>query len=206
MATSSDSEHWDTAYALGDTERGWYQPVASVSLHLMERFCPDVRARILDVGAGASVFVDGLLAAGYDHVSVLDQSAVGLQIARDRLGLSQQGIEWIVADVCNWRPRESYAVWHDRAVLHFLLDAPDRKQYVHTMKAATKVGSIAIIGVFSPQGPHMCAGLPVHRYSADDVSQLLGDDFIVVYDEEIVHVRPDGNPQAYQWTVLRRVA
>ena len=42
-------------------------------------------AAILDVGAGASVFVDDLVVAGFTDSTVLDQSPIGLQIARDRL-------------------------------------------------------------------------------------------------------------------------
>jgi 2-polyprenyl-3-methyl-5-hydroxy-6-metoxy-1,4-benzoquinol methylase len=206
MAAISDSEHWDRAYALGDTDRGWYQPVASVSMRLVEQFCADKQARLLDVGGGASVFVDGLLHVGYRHVSILDQSDVGLQIARDRLGEHAHEVEWITADLRSWSPPECYDVWHDRAVLHFLIHAADRERYVSTLRSATKIGSVVIIGVFSPNGPTMCAGLPVHRYSAEDVAHLLGTEFTVVHHEELSHVRPDGDTQEYQWTVARRVA
>jgi hypothetical protein len=36
VSATSTPEHWDAAYAAGDTTRGWYQPHATMSMRLIE--------------------------------------------------------------------------------------------------------------------------------------------------------------------------
>jgi hypothetical protein len=206
MNTLSNPDHWDASYRLGDTGRGWYQSTAHMSLQLLKECETPLDAHILDVGAGASVFVDDALDAGFTNITVLDHSREGLAIARNRLGTRAMHVDWIVSDLLDWNPIPTYAVWHDRAVLHFLLDSADQDRYVHTMRAATQPGSLIIIGVFSERGPTMCAGLPVVRYANEDIESLLGSDFAVLRQSEQQHVRPDGDTQSYLWTVARRIA
>lgn len=200
----STAQHWDDAYTQGDTTRGWYQPRASLSMELLTQSRVDHDAALLDVGAGASVFLDDLLEAGYTDVTALDHSPVALQIARQRLGKRSEGVNWIVSDLRTWVPSRCYDVWHDRAVAHFLLDDLDRERYRETLTAATHAGSWAIIGVFGPEGPPMCAGLPVRRHSVEDVGTLLGPDFTIMESLIADHIRPDGDSQQYLWALARR--
>jgi len=206
MDNPSNPDHWNASYRLGDTERGWYQETAQMSLELLKELGTPLDAHILDVGAGASVFVDDALEAGFTNITVLDHAREGLAIARERLGTRAMNVEWIVTDLLDWNPIATYAVWHDRAVLHFLIDPADQDRYVHTLKAATQPGSLVIIGVFSERGPTMCAGLPVVRYRNEDIGSLLGSDFAIISQTEQQHVRPDGDTQSYLWTAARRVA
>jgi hypothetical protein len=201
----STPEHWDAAYAAGDTTRGWYQPTASVSLQLLSDYASDPSASIVDIGAGASVFVDDALAAGYRDITLLDHSPVGLAVARERLGASADTVTWVEADLRDWQPGRTFDVWHDRAVLHFLLDEDDRADYHRCLVEGTHPGSLIIIGVFGPEGPPMCAGLPVRRYDSVAVAEWLGDDVDVIDQHTRDHVRPDGDAQQYLWTVARRV-
>lgn len=46
-------------------------------------------------------------------------------------------------------------LWHDRALLHFLVEERDRAAYLSTLKAVLKLGGYAIIAVFSPEGAKM---------------------------------------------------
>lgn len=200
----STPAHWDTAYAAGDTTRGWYQPQAAMSVHLLDQLGVSRDASLVDVGAGASVLVDDLTALGYTNITCVDHSPVGLAIARERLGESADAVTWIEADLLTWAPPREYDVWHDRAVLHFLLDDADVERYRSTLLAGTHPGSIAIIGVFGPEGPQMCAGLPVRRYDESMIDALLGDEFERVSREIADHVRPDGDTQQYLWTAARR--
>ncbi len=200
----STPQHWDTAYAQGDTTRGWYQSAATVSLDLLRESGVGPGASILDIGAGASVFVDDLLAAGFSDVTVLDQSPIGLQIAQERLADRADDVTWIVDDLRQWTPPRQFDVWHDRAVAHFLLDQDDRDCYRSSLMSATHAGSLVIIGVFGPQGPTMCAGLPVRRHTIDDVNALLGPAFTITSTTTIDHVRPDGDTQQYLWSTAIR--
>jgi len=196
--------HWNTAYEAGDTTRGWYQAEASMSVRLLQALDVPSEASLVDVGAGASVLVDDLTALGFTDITCVDHSPVGLAIARGRLGAAAGHVTWIEADLLTWSPPRQYDVWHDRAVLHFLLDQADVERYRTTLLAGTHPGSIAIMGVFGPEGPQMCAGLPVRRYSDEAVTALLGEDFERLGSEIADHVRPDGDTQQYLWTTARR--
>ena len=201
---TSTPEHWDTAYAAGDTTRGWYQPQATMSMRLIEATGVSRSASIVDVGSGASVLVDDLLGAGYADITCVDHSPVGLRVAQDRLGDRAASVTWIVADLLEWEPPRTYDVWHDRAVLHFLLDDDAISAYRRTLLVGTHAGSWLVLGVFGPQGPQMCAGLPVRRYDDTSVDALLGSDFTRVDRLVTDHVRPDGDTQQYLWTLARR--
>lgn len=202
----STPQHWDAAYAQGDTTRGWYQSEARVSMELLALADVSTSASIVDIGGGASVFVDNLLDAGFDDITVLDHSPVGLAIAHDRVGARGRGVTWITHDLLTWAPSRTLDVWHDRAVLHFLLDDADRRRYVEVLTSATRPGSVAVIGAFAPTGPPMCSGLPVHRYDALELQELLGPAFHPIACRDAVHVKPDGSTQDYLWWAGRRSA
>jgi hypothetical protein len=120
--------HWQKVYETKKpTEVSWYQPAARVSSSLIRRVAPDRSAAIIDVGGGASTLVDGLLAAGYSSVSVLDVSSAALAQASERLGGDAARVTWLEANVLDAAlPASAYDVWHDRAVFHFLTEAVDR--------------------------------------------------------------------------------
>ena len=197
----STPQHWDAAYAQGDTTRGWYQEHARTSLCLLLEAGVTRSASILDVGGGASVFVDDLLADGFTDITVLDHSPVGLDTARHRLGNQAATVDWVVSDLLSWTPPRHYDVWHDRAVLHFLRTPDERARYVDELATATHPGSLVVIGAFSLTGPPMCSGLPVHRYGADDLDALLSPVAERVTTRDDVHVKPDGSTQDYLWWV-----
>ena len=119
--------HWDAAFAGGDEKRSWHQARPFESLRAIERVVSDRNAAIIDVGGGTSGLSGALLAAGYRDLTVLDISKAALSLAESRLGESAERITWIAADLLAWRPRRRYFVWHDRAVLHFFIDADDRR-------------------------------------------------------------------------------
>lgn len=200
----STPAHWDAAYAAGDTTRGWYQSSATESMRIIESIGLPLTASIVDIGAGASVLVDDLVAAGFSDITLVDHSPIGLAVARERLGDAASAVTFIDADLLAWEPGRVYDLWHDRAVLHFLLEDAAVARYRSTLLSATAVGSVAIIGVFGPEGPPMCAGLPVRRYDVDSIASALGPHFEVQATHLADHVRPDGDTQQYLWTRARR--
>jgi hypothetical protein len=100
-------------------------------------------------------------------------------------------------------PDRRFGLWHDRAVFHFLVDAPDRDTYLATLRAAMAPGGAVVIGTFAGDGPATCSGLPVCRYSATELSALLGDDFDVVATRRETHVTPRGAIQPFTWVAGR---
>src|SRR6266566_32562 len=198
--------HWETIYRTKDVHQvSWFQAEARRSLDLITRICPDRFAPIIDVGAGASVLVDNLLAAGYQNLSVLDLSEAALEISRARLDSDSAKVKWMRADVLRAGFEEgAYAVWHDRAVFHFLTDATDRHTYVEQVRRAVRPGGYVLVATFAEDGPEYCSGLPVVRYSAEGLHSEFGTDFLLVRSEHEDHRTPRGTEQSFLYCLCRR--
>ena len=131
-------EHWERVYrANGPDEVSWFEPEATLSLELIRQAAPALDAAIIDVGAGASTLVDGLLEAGYKRITLLDISSAALAQAKKRLSMTEESVTWRAADVLETEfDVGTFDVWHDRAVFHFLTDAADRARYVKQVRHA----------------------------------------------------------------------
>jgi SAM-dependent methyltransferase len=162
----------------------------------------------IDIGAGASRLVDALLDEGFGPLTVLDLSAAALAVSRQRLGPRADDVAWIEADITAWRPERDYAVWHDRAVFHFLTASEERAGYARALAHALRPGGIAIIATFAEDGPEMCSGLPVVRYApealARELDRLQPGRFEMREARRHMHVTPKGNRQSFQYSVFRK--
>ena len=196
--------HWEQVYSDGDTGRSWYQSRAEASMDLIGR-AHGAKAGVIDVGGGASTLVDDLLRAGWTDLTVLDIAESGLQIARQRMADRAAEVTWIAADLLEWAPSRHYAVWHDRAVLHFLTGS-QLERYRQVQLSATRPGSAVVLGVFGPGGPSRCSGLPVQRYDAEALISFLGPGFDLVDQERQLHRTPAGGTQEFQWISAVRTA
>ena len=198
-------KHWDRIYrAKAPTEVSWYQPEARLSLELIRRIAPELDASVLDVGGGASTLADGLLSAGYRDVTVLDVAPAALARAEERLGERAAQVRWIVADVLDAPlPVASYAVWHDRAVFHFLTDARDRARYVAQAQRIVRPGGHIIVASFGPEGPSQCSGLEVVRYSPEGLHTEFGAAFRLLDSAKEDHRTPGGSVQAFVYCLCR---
>lgn len=197
--------HWESIYQAKSPEQlSWFQAEARLSRELIERFAPDRNTRILDAGAGASTLMDGLLAAGYRRLTVLDLSSAALAIARRRLGPMAAAVDWREADVLTALLNgEGFGVWHDRAVFHFLTDLADREQYVEQVRRALKPDGFVVMATFAEDGPFRCSGLTTRRYSADALRSEFGAAFELVAGQREHHVTPSGVTQAFTYCVLQ---
>ena len=195
--------HWEDVYASGDAGVSWAQEHAGPSLAAIAATGLPLEAPIVDIGGGSSVLAGELLAAGHTDVTVLDLSETALRLARDRLGGRGPEVEWIAADLLVWRPARRYALWHDRALLHFFTQPRQRAAYAGVLRAALAPGGFAVIATFAPDGPTSCSGLPVLRSSAGDVLDLLGDGFDPVQETAEQHITPSGRTQAFSRLVAR---
>ena len=203
--SDNSKAHWERIYqSKGPEQLSWYQAEARLSCELITRVAPDPDSRILDVGAGASTLVDGLLAAGYRRLSVLDLSAAALAAARHRLGALAAHVDWREADVLSTSlPASWFDVWHDRAVFHFLTDAADRVRYVDQVRRAVHPAGIVLIATFAEDGPTRCSGLEVTRYSPDALHNEFGPDFQLLESRREEHRTPSGAIQAFTYCVCR---
>lgn len=196
--------HWQRVYREKDpTEVSWYQPVPEKSLQLIRSTGVRRDDAILDAGGGASILVDHLLDEGYSDLSVLDISGHALQRSRARLGELAGNVSWIEADVTEFEPLRPYALWHDRAVFHFLTDLHDRDKYIAVICRALQPGGYFVLATFGPQGPERCSGLEIRRYDIKELQELFGAHFTLCSYELDVHSTPTGATQQFlysSWT------
>lgn len=205
MATEPElATHWDEAYAQGDTTRSWFQAAPEMSLRMLDAAGVTAADSVIDVGGGASPLAGALLERGFRDVTVLDISAAALEHAGRRLGPRASQVRWLTADIRGWRPPRPFAAWHDRAVIHFLTAEPDRRDYRRALSAGTARGSVAVIGCFAPDGPPMCSGLLVARYSPGELAAELAPDWALIAEDREEHITPAGLVQPFTWAALRR--
>ena len=202
---TSRRQHWDTVYRTRDPQQvSWYQEDPARSLALIESIGVSARARLIDVGGGASRLVDRLLAAGFVDVTVLDVAEAALIHARDRLGAAAGEVTWIEGDVTTYPFVGRYDLWHDRAVFHFLCDEADRARYVARLASAVPAGGHIIIATFGLDGPEQCSGLPIVRYDPESLSRALGAGFDAIGFVEELHHTPAGGEQHFLYGHFRR--
>lgn len=203
MVGDAPVEHWESIYGqrLADDLR-WYQAEPTVSLGLIGSLGLGADQAIVDVGGGASMLVDCLSARGCTDLSVVDISARALACSKVRLGDRAGSISWLRRDVLAWAPERRYALWHDRAVFHFLTTDRDRDRYLATLKAALMPSGYVVVGTFADDGPERCSGLAVHRYGPEELARVFGDGFEVLAKRREIHHTPRGVPQPFNWLVL----
>ena len=205
---ASRDQHWEDVYRQKASDAvSWYRPHLEPSLELLAGTGLSPATRLVDIGGGASTLVDDLLARGLRDITVVDLSPTALQVARERLGEAGAGVRWLAGDVRHLHLDPArFDAWHDRAVLHFLVDPADAAAYAALAARAIAPGGHAVIGGFGPGGPEKCSGLAVARRSAADIAALMGPAFDLVGQRDHVHETPWGAPQAFAWAVLRRRA
>jgi SAM-dependent methyltransferase len=197
--------YWDRVFATGaEAGLSWFEADLSARVALIAEHVPDRATALLDVGAGLSRLIPALRAAGYADVTALDISAEAVAQAVGRSGTA--GVQWIVADVTEWRPPRRYGLWHDRAALHFLIAEADRAAYRRALDAATGPGATVILAAFAPEGPARCSGLPVCRQGRAEFEALLGPGFTTRASFAADHLTPGGAMQRFQTHVAGRLA
>ncbi len=205
MHKSESKQHWQDVYDGRASEAlSWYQERPETSLAMIAASGLGKTAAIIDVGGGASRLADHLIAAGYSDVRVLYIAALALTAAQQRLGAEADAITWLTADATEWTPPQRYAIWHDRAVFHFLTEAAERRAYVERLEAALAGDGQAVIATFALDGPERCSGLTVQRYDSEGLARELGTAFALVETRTESHMTPGGMAQKFQYSRFAR--
>jgi trans-aconitate methyltransferase len=205
--TDSRQAHWDKVYgSKSDTEVSWYEAHPKMSLELIRATGAGPADPIIDVGGGASLLVDALLDAAYLDLTVLDISAEVLQKLRTRLGPRAAAVALLQQDVTRFQPARRYALWHDRAVFHFLTQREDRERYVSVLRRALLPMGQLVLATFGPSGPERCSGLAVMRYDANALAAEFGSDFRLIDSSLAVHRTPSGVEQQFMYCRFDRQA
>jgi 2-polyprenyl-3-methyl-5-hydroxy-6-metoxy-1,4-benzoquinol methylase len=199
--------HWDSVYRdKAPSQLSWHEPNPSQSLMLLRSTGVALDDPILDVGAGASLLVDELLDCGFRDLSVLDVSDEPLRQVRERLGPRGTSLAYLHADVSAFRSLRRYALWHDRAVFHFLIEPAKRRAYVDALRDALQPGGHVVIATFGPTGPQRCSGLPTMRYDASGLAAELGAWLRLLDSRLVVHRTPWGSEQQFLYCLFRSTA
>ena len=198
-------KHWETIYLTKQpNEVSWTEEKPSVSLDLIHSFNLSKSAKIIDIGGGDSKLVDYLLAEGYSDLSVLDISEAAIDRAKKRLGNRAKQITWIVQDVLDFKPKEQYAIWHDRAAFHFQTEEKTINSYLNLVSKA--VSGNVIVGTFSTDGPTKCSGLDVKQYDEIGMkSRFESRAFKNILCKRENHLTPMGAIQNFVFCLFKKV-
>jgi len=205
MTSQARAEHWNHVYATKRPDQvSWFQADAAPSLRMIAAAGVNKNAAIIDIGGGASVLVDQLLAEGFGDISLLDIAENALERSITRLGQAASKVNWIAADILSWVPLRGYDVWHDRAVFHFLTAEKDRASYRRVLSQGLKRGGSLILATFASDAPERCSGLPVQRWSSEKLAkEFSGLEMMEAAREE--HVTPWGAVQPFSWARFKKV-
>jgi SAM-dependent methyltransferase len=156
-ANGSTQEHWEAVYERTAVDQtGWWEASPTVSLAMIERLGLGPDDAILDVGAGASTLVDHLLDRGHRNVAVLDISERALEELRTRLGPQRaESVRFVCGDVTDPATLagiEPVRLWHDRAMLHFLIEDDQCEQYAAALNTAVAPGGYALLATYALHG------------------------------------------------------
>ncbi len=202
----SQKNYWEQVYTSKSADNlGWYERHLQTSLRWIGEQGLDANAPIIDVGGGASTLVDDLLDGGYRLVTVLDLSESAIRSAKVRLGKRAEQVIWLTGDIIAIDlPEQHYDLWHDRALFHFFTEPEQQRQYRDRLMRVLKPGGHLIIGTFAPEAPPTCSGLPVQRYSPQQLVATLGRAFELQRQHKELHTTPGGVEQMYVYCLFRK--
>lgn len=189
-------KHWEIVYETKNPDEvSWTQEIPKTSLDFIHSFGLDKSAKIIDIGGGDSKFADHLLDQGFENITVLDISEKALEKAKIRLGEESKKVTWIVSDILDFEPEETYDVWHDRAAFHFLTTEEEIEKYTSIVNKS--VDGYLIIGTFSENGPLKCSGLEISQYSEVKLTSTFEDNFDKIDSVLEDHETPFGTKQNF---------
>lgn len=206
MKTDNLKEHWENIYSTKvQHEFSWYQPVPVQSIEFFETFDLSKDAKIIDIGAGDSYFVDYLIEKGYSNIYVLDISANAIERAKLRLGINADKINWIVADIVDFKSDIKFDFWHDRAAFHFLLNQPQIEKYLDNANAFIAADRFMVVGTFSDSGPLKCSGLEIKQYSKEELAQRFSTNFKKIKCVDETHTTPFSTNQNFTFCSFQKL-
>lgn len=206
MTEFDRKSHWEKIYSTKTLEEvSWHQPVPTTSLQFFTENNISLDAKIIDIGGGDSFLVDNLLELGYTNLTVLDISAAAIDRAKIRLGEKASKVTWIISDVTDFKPIETYDFWHDRAVFHFLTNESEIEKYRKLVASFINSKGTLAIGTFSENGPLKCSGIEIKRYSENELIACFENDFEVVEHFQVDHETPFDTVQNFTFAKLRRI-
>ena len=204
---TTPNQHWNAIFsAKADLELGWYERDATQTLKFLDLIPESRTATIFLPGAGTSVLVDELLSRG-SRLILNDISDEALKQLKKRIGYHGDRVTWLHHDISKPIPDglPQVDIWIDRAVLHFLLGEAGIEGYFRNLRSLLRQGGYALLAEFSTTGAPKCAGLDLHRYSVEELTERLGDGFDLIKYEDYIFINPFDEPRPYVYALYKKM-
>jgi len=202
----SITKHWDSIFfGAKDSKLGWYEQDFTQTFKLLNLIPNWENSTIFLPGVGTSNIIEEFIKSNVKLI-LNDISIEALQKVRDRLKGNSENIKWLPQNIAKrfTEKIDDIDVWIDRAVLHFLTEKNSIKGYFENVKSALKPNGYVIFAEFSKGGATKCAGLSIHRYSVEEITERLGPSFNLIAYFNYTDTTPSGEPRPYIYTLYKR--
>jgi len=203
MVSTHSSSYWDDIHQDKGHDVSWWQDENALWMDLVEE-TRIASGSVVDIGAGTSIFLAAMARRGFGPLYANDISASALSELKKQMTEVDADTYFFPVSVTELELPEQVEIWHDRAVFHFLTDSADHAAYHRALLKNTYAGSAVIIATFSPNGPETCSGLPVQRWSPEDLEAFLGDQFASLAKHTRLHTTPWGATQEFTIVIAKR--
>tara|TARA_B000000609_G_C24160612_1_gene343459 strand:- start:413 stop:1027 length:615 start_codon:yes stop_codon:yes gene_type:complete len=197
-------KHWENIYQTKNIDGvSWYQETPYESIELIKNFSTTDSDMIIDIGCGKSFLADNLLKLNYKNITLVDISLNALKEVKERL--NNKSLNFIETDVLNLKLEQTFDIWHDRAVFHFITNKKSVEKYISLCNEYIGEGGKLIIGTFAEDGPLKCSGLEIKRYSVENLKELFKENFEFIEGFKKLHSTPFGTQQSFTFCVFRKI-
>ena len=197
-------KHWENIYQTKNIDGvSWYQETPYESIELIKKFSTTDFDMIIDIGCGKSFLADNLLKLNYKNITLVDISLNALKEVKERL--NGKSLNFIETDVLNLKLEQTFNIWHDRAVFHFINDRDSIEKYISLCNEYIVEGGKLIIGTFAEDGPLKCSGIEIKRYSVEHLKKLFKENFEFLEGFKKLHSTPFDTEQSFTFCVFRKI-
>jgi len=204
----SNQLHWNKIFATTkSTSLGWYEKESSDVLTLLKAISLSEDNTAFICGAGTTTLIEQLLKNKMSLI-INDISDEAIQIVQNRLHVKSESVEYLCQDIslAIQEKLPKVDIWIDRAVLHFLHTSQEIDGYFNNLNRVLNVGGYVLFAEFSKEGVSKCAGLDVHRYSLEELSQRLGNRYSLEKAFDSTYINPSGEDRAYIYALYKKIS
>ena len=197
--------HWENIYSSKNEDGvSWFQEYPKTSINLIEKYSSNKSISIIDIGSGRSRILKNLIENEYKNLTYLDISQEASFKSKISLGNKQDLVQWHVVNVLDFNADNNFAIWHDRAVFHFLISKENVEKYKQVALKNIAQGGYLILGTFSENGPEKCSGLNVSRYSPESLKKIFNPEFKMIESFTIDHKTPFDTNQNFLFSIFKK--
>ena len=197
-------KHWESIYQTKKIDGvSWYQKSPTESINLIQKFSTKNSDMIIDIGCGKGFLADNLLKLNYKNITLVDISLNALKEVKERL--NNESLSFIETDVLNLKLEQTFDIWHDRAVFHFITEKEGVEKYISLCNKYIGKGGKLIIGTFAEDGPLKCSGLEIKRYSIESLIELFEENFEFIEGFKKLHSTPFNTQQSFTFCVFKKL-